>query len=187
MASRQERVRALGIIGSPRRGGNTEILVDEALAGAAEAGASIDKVFLNDLDIAPCQACDACRETRVCAQQDDMQAVVEKMRGGTVFVFGTPVYWYGPTAQFKAFMDRWYGIGKEPFRGKRVLLVMPLGDVAHVARHAVGMITDSLTWAEAELVETILAPGAYDLGEVRQFSDVLAAARRAGRKAAETR
>jgi multimeric flavodoxin WrbA len=177
--------RALGIVGSPRRGGNTEIMVDEVLAGAKESGAVIEKVFLSDLTIAPCRACDSCAETNVCAQQDDMQPLVEKMRQSGLWVFGTPVYWWGPTAQFKAFMDRWYGVGREPFRGRRVLVVMPLGDVARVARHAVGMLEDSLAYQQAELIETILAPGAYKLGEARDYPDVLARAHRAGRDAAE--
>ena len=71
--------RVLGIVGSPRRGGNTEILVDEVLAGAEEAGALAEKVILTRLNIAPCQACDACRDTDECVQQDDMSALLEKM------------------------------------------------------------------------------------------------------------
>ena len=62
----------LGIVGSPRRNGNTEILVDEILAGAAESGAQIGKVILDELNIAPCKACNQCRDESTCAQDDDM-------------------------------------------------------------------------------------------------------------------
>ena len=56
--NRTDRKRVLGIVGSPRRGGNTDILVDEVLAGAEEVGALTGKVILSDLEIAPCRACD---------------------------------------------------------------------------------------------------------------------------------
>ena len=88
-----ESKRVLGIVGSPRRGGNTEILVDTVLRGAEEAGALTEKVILNNLEIAPCQACDvACEETGECIQQDDMVKVVEQMQRSEIWVLGTPVY-----------------------------------------------------------------------------------------------
>ena len=62
----------LGIVGSPRIGGNTEVLIDEVLAGAEEAGASTEKVNLNKMEINPCQACNSCYKTGHCMQKDDM-------------------------------------------------------------------------------------------------------------------
>jgi len=177
--------RVLGIVGSPRHGGNTEILVDVVLRGAEEAGASVEKVVLSKLNITPCQACDVCLETHQCVYQDDMPELQEKMQGSQVWVLGTPIYWWGPTAQFKAFVDRWYGIGSiVTFQRRRVILAIPLGDAnPQIARHTVGMLTDALAWKKAELFATILAPGVLDLGAVRKHPDVLAAAYRAGRAA----
>ena len=177
--------RALGIVGSPRRGGNTEILVDEVLRGAEEAGALTEKVILNELDIAPCRACNACQKTGACVQRDDMPALLEQMQRSQVWVLGTPVYWWGPTAQFKTFLDRWYGAKQVRFEGRRVILAIPLGGGASFARHTVGMLTDVLDYLRTEIVATVLAPGAYDPGAVRGHADVLAAARRAGREAIE--
>ncbi|MFL7790743.1 MAG: NAD(P)H-dependent oxidoreductase [Anaerolineae bacterium] len=181
------RKQVLGIVGSPRRGGNTDILVDEALAGAAEAGALTEKVVLSKLDIGPCRACDACKKTGKCAQQDDLPALLEQMEQSQVWVLGTPVYYWGPTAQFKAFVDRWYGAGKVvTFKGKRVILTIPLGsDAPYDARHTVGMLEDALAWQKSELLATILAPGAFERGTVRDHPHVLAAARQAGRDAVE--
>ncbi len=177
------RKKVLGIVGSPRRDGNTEILVDEVLAGAAEAGAEIEKVFLNDLDVGPCQACDSCRAAGQCVQEDDMQALLETMQGSDVWVLGTPVYWWGPTAQFKSFFDRWYGARQVRFEGRPVVLVIPLGGgSASYARHTVGMLTDALEYLRMELVATVVAPGAYSLGAVRRHAEVMAAARRVGRE-----
>jgi multimeric flavodoxin WrbA len=177
--------RVLGIVGSPRCGGNTETLVDEVLAGAEEAGGLTDKVILNELDIAPCQACDACKKAGRCVQQDDMPALLEKMQRSPVWVLGTPVYWWGPTAQFKAFLDRWYGAKQVRFEGRRVILAIPLGGGASYARHTVGMLTDALDYLNTELVATVLAPSAHRPGAVRRHADVLAAASRAGREAIE--
>ncbi len=178
--------RMLGIVGSPRRGGNTETLVDEVLRGAEEAGALVEKVILSELDIAPCRACDTCRRTGRCVQQDDMPTVMERMRRSGVWVLGTPVYWWGPSSQFKAFLDRWYVGADVIFRseGQRVILVIPLGDTdAGTARHVVGMLEDVLAYLNMELFATVLAPGAHHLGEVREHSSVLAAAYRAGQEA----
>jgi hypothetical protein len=172
--------RVLGIVGSPRRGGNTEILVDEVLRGAEEAGAQVDKVILSKLDIAPCRACDTCGKTGVCVQRDDMLPLLEQMARSQVWVLGTPVYWWGPTAQLKVFIDRWYG-------GRHAILTVPLEDRdARTARHTVGMFEDILDYLKMELFATVLAPGVLHRGEVREHPDILAEARRVGREAIET-
>jgi multimeric flavodoxin WrbA len=177
----------LGVVGSPRRGGNTETLVDEVLAGATEAGAQTEKVLLSELEIRPCRACNACRKTGACVQQDDMAGLLEQMQHSDIWVLGTPIYWWGPTAQFKAFLDRWYGVSGQAFRGRRAILAVPLGGGApHYARHTVGMLTDVLDYLGMDLVATVLAPGAQGLGAVREHADVLAQARRAGRTAVES-
>ena len=176
----------LGIVGSPRRGGNTEILVDEILSGAKEAGALTEKVILNELEIFPCQACFACQKTGKCVQQDDISEVIEKMEKSQLWVLGTPIYWWGPTAQLKAFVDRWGSIKREVFQGRSVILAMPLGG-GHPdgARHTVGMLTSSIRYLGMELSETVIAPGAMNLGDVRNHGDVLTKARHVGRKAIE--
>lgn len=179
--------RVLGIVGSPRRGGNTEILVDEVLRGAEEAGALTEKVILNELNISPCQACNGCHKTGTCVQQDDMVTLLEQMERSQVWVLGTPVYWWGPTAQFKTFLDRWYGVNRVTFTGRRVILVIPLGGgSAGSARHTVGILTDVLDYLNTELVATVLAPGASSLGAVRNHAEVLTKARRAGRDSIDT-
>ena len=171
----------LGIVGSPRRGGNTETLVDEVLAGSQEADAVTEKVILNELRISPCQACNACYKTRTCVQKDDMAALLEQMDKSEVWVLGTPVYWWGPTAQFKAFLDRFYGAHTVTFKGRRVILVIPLGGSAQYARYTVGMLTDVLNYLGTDLVATVVAPGSEGLGSVRRNTTVLAQARSAGR------
>jgi multimeric flavodoxin WrbA len=179
------RVRVLGVVGSPRRQGNTEILVDEVLAGAQAAGAQTEKVILTELKIAPCQGCDTCQTTGKCAQQDDMPALLDKMARSQVWVLGTPIYWWGPTAQFKAFMDRWYGAKEETFKGRQVILVIPMGagDVTP-AQYTLGMFETAL--GKKRIFATILAPGVHQKGAVRTKKDIMAAARTAGQRVIET-
>ena len=123
----------LAIVGSPRIGGNTDVLVNEVLAGAEEKGAALDKVYLSRSAIGPCHACDACEGTGVCFQRDDMDGILQKMEASDIWVLGTPIYWWGATAQFKLFLDRWYGPwhGNEPkkvFQNKKIALVITMGD-----------------------------------------------------------
>ena len=184
MTGRYASVRVLGIVGSPRRRGNTETLVDEVLAGAEEKGAATEKVILSELDISPCKACDRCRKG-VCVQEDDMPGLLDRMQNSQAWVLGTPVYWWGPTAQFKVFLDRWYGAKNVQFRKRPVVITIALGATSReIARHTVGMLTDSLNYLGARIVDTIVATGVQKKGEVRAHPKVLAAARRAGMNAA---
>ena len=183
MSNTTDHTRILGIVGSPRRNGNTEILIDEVLCGAEEAGALGEKVILNELNITPCQACDECGKKGRCVVQDDMPGLLEQMQRSQVWVLGTPIYYWGPTAQFKAFIDRWYGAKQVTFEGRRVILAISLGGDTSFARHTIGMLKDALDWQKTELVATVLAPGAFGLGAVRRHTDVLAMAHRAGREA----
>ena len=178
--------RVLGIVGSPRRGGNTEILVDEILAGAAETGADTEKIILNELNIMPCQACDACKDGGECIQEDDMSELLIQMERYSIWVLGTPVYWWGPSAQLKAFIDRWYGANQAIFKGRTVILAIPLGSGnKKTAQHTAGMFNDIADYLGMNIAATVLALGAYKLGEVRKHASVLANARQAGKQAVD--
>ena len=96
-------MKILGVVGSPRRNGNTHLLVSRILEGAGEAGASVDTVFLNDLSIKECDGCHVCWKGKKCSKNDDMLDVYPKIIESDAIIFGTPVYWYGPTALMKAY------------------------------------------------------------------------------------
>ncbi len=118
--------------GSPREKGNTAILSNQLTAGAKEAGAEVESVYLHDLDIRPCDACEFCQEEgNGCAINDDMQTLYPKMRASDVIVIASPVYWYSLTAQTKLCIDRWYAMEtSEGFElaGKKLALLMVYGD-----------------------------------------------------------
>jgi multimeric flavodoxin WrbA len=101
-------MKVLGIVGSPRKGGNTEILVREALTAVKEAGAETEIVLVAGKNIAGCDGCSSCRQTGVCRIKDDMQPLYKQLETADAIVFGTPVYFHNVTAQAKAIMDRMF-------------------------------------------------------------------------------
>ncbi len=72
--------------GSPRRGGNTENLVDEVLRGVKDAGAATEKVVLAQANMGPCRACNTCSRTDICIQNDDMTAIIEKSKASRIWI-----------------------------------------------------------------------------------------------------
>ncbi len=93
--------------GSPRKGGNSDLLCDEFIKGSLEAGNQVEKICLADKKIKYCIACDACkRNNGVCVWKDDMAVILEKMIKADVIVMATPVYFYTMAAQMKTFIDR---------------------------------------------------------------------------------
>ena len=125
-------MKVLGIMGSPRRQSNTEILLDTALAGAKKMGAAVEKVAVSELKVHPCLEIYACRKDGKCAIKDDMQQLYEKLLEADHIVFASPIFFYGLTSQAKAIVDRcqalWVrkyvlGIGKEDRRIRRGVFI----------------------------------------------------------------
>lgn len=99
-------IQVLGIAGSPRKEGNTDLLLEQVLAGAASTGATVDRIVIRDLHIAPCRACEACFRKGICVTQDDMQQVYPRLIAADRLVFASPIQFLGVSAQAKAFIDR---------------------------------------------------------------------------------
>ncbi len=91
--------------GSPRKNGNSDILCDEFMKGAVEAGNEVEKIRVAEKNIGYCRACYACKNGP-CAIKDDMTEVLQKMIDADVIVLASPVYFYSIDAQFKALIDR---------------------------------------------------------------------------------
>jgi multimeric flavodoxin WrbA len=114
----------LGIFGSPRRGGNTDLLLEEALRGAEEEGAKVERLYLSDYTITPCKECHGCDHTGKCVILDDMQKIYPKLLDADVIIFASPIFFYGVTAWAKALIDRSQALWsrkyllKDPFLGK---------------------------------------------------------------------
>lgn len=125
-------MKVLGIVCSPRKGGNTEALVEEALAGAKDLGAEIEMVSVADKNIAPCDGCESCVTTGKCKVEDDMQVLYSQLLEADGIIFGTPVYYWGMAAQAKIVVDRTF-----LFRTGRPLTNKIAGVVAVARRRGV--------------------------------------------------
>jgi len=118
-------MKVIGISGSPMKGGNTDTAVEAVLAGARAQGAQTEMVRLYELDVAPCDGCDACMEGRGCVIDDDASALIGRMERADVVVFGTPVYWYHVSGVMKNFVDRTYSsFHHKTLAGKRVVAIL---------------------------------------------------------------
>ena len=98
--------KVLILSGSPRKNGNSDILCDEFMRGAAQVGHQVEKIRVAEKKIGYCRACYACRGTGVCAIKDDMADILQKMIDADVLVLASPVYFYSIDAQLKALIDR---------------------------------------------------------------------------------
>jgi len=103
-------LKILGIVCSPRKGGNTEILVKEALAGAEESGAEVEMLRISEMEVTPCDGCMTCHESGECRIRDDIQKVFEKILVADGVILGSPVYFWSVSGQAKMFMDRTYAL-----------------------------------------------------------------------------
>lgn len=99
-------INIIGILGSPRRHGNTEILLDSFLKGASEAGGSVEKVILSKLTYSSCRGCNACHKKGECILDDDIHSVFNRMLTADCIVVSSPIYTMGITAELKSFIDR---------------------------------------------------------------------------------
>lgn len=99
-------MKVIALSGSPRKNGNTELLLAEVGAGLEANGNSLELIRLADLDIAPCLGCGGCSKTGECVVKDDMVEVYRKLAAASAVILSSPIYFYGLTAQCKAVVDR---------------------------------------------------------------------------------
>jgi multimeric flavodoxin WrbA len=118
-------MKVLGILGSPRREGNTEILLNEALRGASDHGGLCEKVILRDLKITPCLEIYKCAEDGVCAIQDDMQGLFPKIVQAERLLLASPIFFYSVPALAKAMIDRCQSLW-----AKKYILKLPVSPIA---------------------------------------------------------
>jgi multimeric flavodoxin WrbA len=187
-------MKVLGVLGSPRVGGNCDVLLDQALAGAKEAGADVEKIILSQKKISGCLDCEKCNETGVCSIKDDMLEIHKKVLEADAVIHSVPVYFWAMTAQMKSYLDRWCAFFDAEWRwhreyypkmmGKRIGLITVCGDLdvstADPIVHSFKMTADftGLNWLGA--VQT----SASAKGEIAKDEKATADAYALGKKAA---
>lgn len=113
-------MKVLGISFSPRNGGNSEILLKEALKAASNCGADTELIRIQGMDINPCDGCFTCNKTGSCHIEDEMQIIYRKLIEADGIIFASPVYFYSVTAQAKVVIDRCYALAAECTLGNKI-------------------------------------------------------------------
>jgi len=182
-------MKILAVVGSPRKGGNTDILLSKIAEGAKAGGAEVETVHLGGLQIRECDGCHACWKGRVCSKDDDMRGLYPKISESDIIVFGTPVYWYGPTALMKAVIDRFVyfncDANRPQVRGKKAAVAVVLEEEREETwKPVLEFFERSLGYMEMQLAGTIVVPGVGAKGEIRKKPERLEEAARLGRQLA---
>jgi len=181
----------LALIGSPRKGGNTDIMADRVLKGTEDSGATTSKIYLDDYHVRPIgEVCDNTRMRDDPRSDDDFVGLLEQFLESDIIVFSTPVYWQGPSAQMKCFLDRmssYYNRSpyRERFDGKGYIVLCAFGrkDPEHGE------------WITAPMKLTVevlrgrylgdVRASVYEKGKVLQKTDILQRCYDLGKKAVE--
>ena len=176
------------VVGSPRKNGNSAALAEQVAEGARATGTETQMFNLHEMDIKPCDGCDACQKGSGtdCHIKDDMHDLYSAIRQADALAIAGPVYWYSVTAQTKLFIDRCYAIAKP---GDNALARMRVGVVLvyggadafdsgavnalrmfqdafrATGSRVVGMVHGSATTAGEVRSNTGLMERAYDLGK----------------------
>jgi multimeric flavodoxin WrbA len=112
----------LGISGSPRRNGNSELLIREFIRGAEVNGHETELIILSELKISPCTSCGSCQKSGKCVINDDMQLMYKKLLEADCIVFASPIYFCGVSAQLKSFIDRCQALWSRKYILKEALV-----------------------------------------------------------------
>ena len=184
-------MKVLGIFGSPRRGGNSDTLMQAFLQGAAAAGAAVEEVFLRQMKISPCLEIYHCFKDGTCPIKDEMRGLYDKLIEADLVALASPVFFYSVSAQAKAMIDRtqalWarrYVIKKDFPGGNRqgVLLVTGAtkGRLLFVGSRLVARyFFDALN---VRYAAEILVRGVDEKGAINARPEVLEQARELGRR-----
>lgn len=161
--------KVLVLSGSPRKGGNSDLLCDQFAKGAKEAGHMVEKIRVCEKKIAPCLGCYYCQTHKdQCAIKDDMPALVDKIQAADVVVLASPVYFYSINAQLKAVIDRcvrsW-----ERIRDKEFYYIMTAAeDAKHTMDTTLACLRGFADCLEGSQEKGVLyGKGAYEKGSVK--------------------
>jgi len=180
-------MKVIGIVGSPRKNGNTNILVQQVLDGAAEAGAETRNFFLNEMDYKGCQGCNYCKANDKCKLEDDLVELFDELLAADGVVFGSPIYFGQFTGQMRLFLDRCYSLINADFSsrvpaGKKAVIIGTQGapDAAAfkgVFEEFAGQISNFMGM---EVKDTIVGVGYHAPGEVKGDSGLMEKAKNTG-------
>jgi len=187
-------VKVLGLFGSPRKGGNTDLLLDEALKGAAAEGAMVEGIHLSDCRIAPCRECLNCFKDGTCVIADEMQGVYPRLLEADIVILASPIFFYGITGWAKAMVDRvqalWArkyvlhdsALGKESVKRRGFFISVGGTKGLRMFEGAILTVKYFFDAFNAEYTGELLFRQVDACGDIRKNSEALPQAFAAGRK-----
>ncbi len=180
-------MKVIGFVGSPRKGGNTDRLVEEILAGADDASHETEKVYLADYALTPIDPVYGDELNWTDARQGVADELIDKIVAGDVVVLGSPVYWFSISGLLKLFIDRWalYQRDNQRLRdltaGKKMVVALAMADADDSYVEAVlAPLRYAANWLKMEWAGQVVATGVAEVGDVVAHEDVLANARALG-------
>ncbi|MGD8457314.1 MAG: flavodoxin family protein [Anaerolineales bacterium] len=176
--------------GSPREKGNSATLAAQVFAGAKQAGASVEDIYLHGMDIRPCDHCDFCQEGDVsCVIKDDMQTLYPKLRQADAIVITCPIYWFTMSAQMKLCIDRWYAFETSQgsaLKGKQLGIILTYGGTDLYTSggiNAIHTFESMARYLKLDIVG-IVHGSAMNLGDMEKQPELLERAYQLGQKLA---
>ncbi|MDZ7699646.1 MAG: flavodoxin family protein [Deltaproteobacteria bacterium] len=188
----------ISVYGSPRRKGNTALLMKQAVQGARDGGATVEEFVLRDLKISPCLEIYACKKEGECAIKDDFQMLRDKILSARGLMIASPIFFYSVSAHTKIMMDRFqslwvkkYWIDEVPYNQrnfKRKGLFISVG--ATQGKKLFDGVCLSMTYffdtLDMELWRSLIYRGVDHEGEVEDHPDYLKEAYQSGKALAES-
>jgi len=157
------------LVGSARKGGNTDLLVHAFAAGAAEHN-EVEFISVSDRHVNPCIGCDACykRKSHDCFQQDDMPGIYETLKTADLIAIASPVYFYGLSAQLKAIVDRLHAPIRNEFKVRKLALLLVAADtIPEVFDSILAQYNSTLSYFHLTDAGKILVRGVEEKGAIR--------------------
>lgn len=115
-------MKIVAFFGSPRKNGNTELLLKEAIRGITDSGFEVQTFNLNLMKIRPCQDCGSCNETGICKFKDDMEKIYTAIRESQRFILASPIFFFSLSAQAKIMIDRCQALWCEKYLLKKPIV-----------------------------------------------------------------
>lgn len=181
----------LGINGSPRIGGNTDILLDEVLAGAKSKGARTAKILLCRLKYSPCLECGIVSGRSFCIVKDDMELVYRRIKRADAVVLASPIFFGTISAQMKMMIDRFqcvwrskYMLGKDLFSKERIgiFISVEASERQDFFKNAKSVVKNLFATINAKYTDELFCTGVEAKGEIRHRRQCLKQAYRLGQK-----
>jgi multimeric flavodoxin WrbA len=161
------------LFGSPRKNGNTIQLVRTMTDALKKEGHSVRMLYLNDLNIRPCQGCYTCVSNGTCKINDDMKDIRKYILESDLIVYATPIYWFGPSAQLKLVMDRSIafldGEYNSRIAGKKAITLLTFADNnTETCKPALDMFKKTFGILKLTYTGGIEAPGCTETGAIKE-------------------